>query len=70
MCELRFDRTGQGRYVVSSSQRTHNVFVNGMKLLGAIAIQDQDRIQIGDLAEFVYRDQIGVSGTRNIPSST
>lgn len=70
LCELRFDRTGQGRYVVSSSQRTHHVFVNGMKLLGAIAIQDQDRIQIGDLAEFVYRDQIGVSETRNIPSST
>ncbi len=70
LCELRFDRTGPGRYVVSSSQRTHHVFVNGMKLLGAIAIQDQDRIQIGDLAEFVYRDQIGVSGTRNIPSST
>lgn len=70
LCELRFDRTGQGRYVVSSSQRTHNVFVNGMKLLGAIAIQDQDRIQIGDLAEFVYRDQIGVSGTRNIPPIT
>ncbi len=70
LCELHFDRTGQGRYVVSSSQRTHHVFVNGMKLLGAIALQDQDRIQIGDLAEFVYRDQIGVSRISNIPSST
>lgn len=69
LCELRrMDGVGGARYIVTSSHKSSVVFVNGMKLLGAVTLQDHDRLQLGDLAELTFHAQIEVSDSSNIGS--
>lgn len=52
LCTLRHD--GPGRYSLTADERDSRVFVNGRRLLGSVVLQDGDRVQLGDLAEFMF----------------
>lgn len=53
--ELRCEIRQEGLvYALNARDRSARVFINGNLLLGSVVLNDGDRVQIGDLAEFAF----------------